>query len=110
MTKVERLEKRLEEMTGGGDGNVWIPGWLAAVGSREEIVEWRAILLTRRGQDQAERRLEFQQEMRRRHPDMPLTFEEQLEAGRKELESNPELRRAEGLDAVESSADERGGE
>jgi hypothetical protein len=40
----------------------------------------------------------------------PRTFEEQLEAGRKELENDPELRRAEGLDPVESYADERGGE
>lgn len=89
---------------------MWVPYWLSACGSAEEIAEWKSILKSRRGQDQAERRLEFQAEMRRRHPDMPLTFEEQLEAGRKELEKNPELRRAEGLDAVESSADERGGE
>jgi len=40
----------------------------------------------------------------------PRTFEEQLEAGRKELENDPELRRREGLDPVESYADERGGE
>ena len=40
----------------------------------------------------------------------PRTFEEQLEAGRKELENDPALRRREGLDPIESYADERGGE
>ena len=40
----------------------------------------------------------------------PRTFEEQLEAGRKELENDPALRRREGLDPVESYVDERGGE
>jgi hypothetical protein len=40
----------------------------------------------------------------------PRTFEEQLEAGRKELENDPALRRRQGLDPVESYADERGGE
>jgi hypothetical protein len=139
MTKVERLEKRLEQVSGAG--KVWIPSWLSAVGSAEEIVEWKTISHSYHGSDRRDRELEFEREMRKRHPDMPLTvdevveeggrqyaaselarqkaeehpdmpltFNEQLEAGVKELKKNPALRRREGLDPVESYADERGGE
>lgn len=76
---------------------MWIPSWLEAVGSLDEIAEWKAILQARRRQDQAERRLEFQRKMREKHPDMPLTFEEELEEGAKLLGNDPELQRREGL-------------
>jgi hypothetical protein len=108
LTKVERLERRLEHLSGAG--KVWIPPWLSAVGSREEFAEWKAILQARRGQDQLERRLEFQRKMREKHPDMPLTFDEHLEKEAERLKNDPELARREGLDPVESYADERRGE
>lgn len=107
--KVKRLVDRLERMQGGGE-DVWIPPWLIAVATREEIIEWKAILRAYRGSDQTERRLEFQREMRRKHPDMPLTFEEHLEKEVERLKNDPELARREGLDPIESYADERAGE
>ena len=70
---------------------MWIPRWLSAVGSAEEIVEWNAILQTLRGrEDRGERRLEFQRKMREVHPDMPLTFEEQEDAGAERYLTDPE--------------------
>jgi hypothetical protein len=111
MTKVERLEKRLEQMSGAG--KVWIPPWLSAVGSTEEIVEWKAISRAYRGPDAHERTLEFQRKMRDKHPDMPLTFDEQLEVGAKELKENPALAQAQGIHFAlrhVSRENERGGE
>ena len=93
--EIKNLEKRLERISGAG--NVWIPSWLRAVGSREEIAEWGAIHQARRGRDCHERILEFIRGMRKKHPDMPLTFEEELEEGAKLLRNDPELQRREGL-------------
>jgi hypothetical protein len=50
--------------------------------------------------------LEFIREMRKKHPDMPLSFEEELEARREQLRKDPALRKAEGLDPTESPAEE----
>lgn len=77
---------------------MWIPSWLSAVGSVEEIAEWKAISHAYHGPDLYERRLEFARRMREKHPDMPRTFEEELKARRKELENNPALRKTEGLE------------
>jgi hypothetical protein len=98
MTKVERLEKRLEEISGAEKG--WIPPWLRAVGSREEIAEWKAIYQVRRGLDRREREREFIHEMRKKHPNMPLSFEEQLERGAKRLQANPWLSWVRGIGRV----------
>lgn len=81
---------------------MWIPPWLSTVGSAEEIVEWKAISRSYRGRDLYERRLEFVRRMRERHPDMPLSFEEELAAGAERLRKDPALRRAQGLDPIES--------
>jgi hypothetical protein len=98
------LEKRLEQIA--DPGNAWIPPWLRAVGSREEVAEWSAIRQARRGRDYHERVLEFIRGMRKKYPDMPLSFEEELEARREQLKRDPALRRAEGLDLIESPAEE----
>lgn len=91
------LEKRLEQLS--GTGKVRIPSWLSAVGSAEEIAEWKAIHQTPRGrEDRAERRREFQRKMRQVHPDMPLTVQEQEEAGVARLDANPWLRWREGME------------
>ena len=103
MTKVERLEKRLEQLSGAG--NVWIPSWLSAVGSGEEIAEWKAISRSYRREDLSERRLEFQREMREKYPDMPLTVEEQEEAGVERLRSDIAMQRREGLIREPSSSE-----
>ena len=96
MRRFRNLEKSLERITVGADA--WIPLWLSAVGSWEEIAEWKAILQTPRGrEDRAERRLEFQRKMREVHPDMPLTIEEEMERGVQRLNANPWLRWREGL-------------
>ena len=60
-------------------GDVWIPQWLKAVGSQAEIDEWVAITRSDQRPDLYDHRMEFQHQMRRKHPDMPLTFEEQIE-------------------------------
>ena len=100
MTKseVKNLEKRLETMSGAG--KVWIPPWLSAVGSREEIAEWKAIYQARRGLDRREREREFIHEMRKKHPNMPLSFDEQLEAGAKRLQANPWLSWVRGIGPI----------
>lgn len=85
---------------------MWIPRWLRAVGSEEEIVEWKAISRSYRGRDLYERRLEFVRRMREKHPDMPLTFEEELAAEAERLKNDPELRRRQGLDPIESYSGE----
>jgi|SRR5208337_1718560 len=96
MTKIEGLKKRLEKVS--GVGNVWMPPWLTAIATRQEIAEWRAILLTRRGRDQAERRLEFQKAMREKYGDrMALTIEEQMAEGAEELKRDKNLARREGI-------------
>jgi hypothetical protein len=89
LRKFRNLEEALERITDGAD--VRIPVWLSAVGSREEIAEWKAILQTPHGrEDRAERRPEFQRKMREKHPDMPLTFEEQEAAGAERYLTDPE--------------------
>ena len=97
MTKseVKNLEKRVERIC--GVGNAWIPSWLRTVGSREEIGEWRAIRQARRGRGCHERMLEFIRGMRKKHPDMPLSFEEEMEQTREALRNDEGMRRAEGL-------------
>jgi hypothetical protein len=92
-SEVKNLEKRLEGIS--EPRNAWIPPWLRAVGSQEEIAEWRAICRVRRGFDFRERESEFIHEMRKKHPNMPLAVEEIVEeGGRKyaasELESSKE--------------------
>jgi hypothetical protein len=98
VTKVERLERRFEQISGAG--KVWIPQWLSAVGFAEEIVEWKAIDRSYRGPGAHERTLEFQRKMREKHPHMPLTFDEQLERWAKRLEANPWLSWVQGLGPV----------
>ena len=49
------------------------------------------------GLDRRDRIEEFIRAMREKHPDMPLSFEEQLQEGVRELESDKELARREGL-------------
>jgi hypothetical protein len=44
--------------------------------------------------------LEFIRGMRKKNPDMPLSFEEELEARVKELKNNPALAKAEGIEWV----------
>jgi hypothetical protein len=89
LRRFRNLEEALNRITDGAD--VRIPVWLSAVGSREEIAEWKAILQTLRGrEDRGERRLEFQRKMREVHPDMPLTFEEQEAAGAERYLTDPE--------------------
>ena len=97
MTKseVKNLEKRLEQISEPGNG--WLPPWLKAVGSKEEIAEWRAINRAYRGPDRCEREREFIRVMRKKHPDMPLAYVEELEAGAERLRKDPELARREGL-------------
>lgn len=92
--QIEELMQRLERL-GGGD--TWIPQWLSAVGSREEIAEWKAISKSSHGSDLYERRLRFAREMREKHPDMPLTWEEQLEEMVRKLKEDKDLARREGL-------------
>ena len=89
------LEKRVEQIS--EPGNAWIPPWLRAVGSREEVAEWRAIRQARRGRDCHERMLEFIGGMRKKHPDMPLSFEEEMEQAREALRNDEGMRRVEGL-------------
>jgi hypothetical protein len=79
LRKFRNLEAYLDRITAGPD--VWIPPWLTAVGSREEIAEWKAIQRTYRGPDLRDRELEFQREMRKQHPDMPPTIDEIVEEG-----------------------------
>jgi hypothetical protein len=105
VTKIKRLEKRLEEIGGGGD--VWIPPWLIAVATREEIIEWKAILRWYRGSDQTERRLEFQREMRRKHPDMPLTVDEVVEEGGRQYAAS-ELTRQKAEETLQRDQGRRG--
>jgi len=95
VTKIERLEKRLEEIAGGGD--VWGPQWLALAGSEADLAEWRAISRSHRGQDLYERRLQFEKAMRLKHPNMPATAEEAEAQGVAKLTANPWLRWREGL-------------
>lgn len=97
MTKseVKNLEKRLEQIS--EPGNAWIPPWLRDAGSREEVAEWRAIHQARRGRDCHERMLEFIRGMRKKYPDMPLSFEEEMEQRRQALDNDEGMRRAEGL-------------
>lgn len=95
MTKLERLEKRLKEIRGGDDAR--IPSWLSAVGSQQEIGQWLAINQTCRGWDRCQRIDEFIHKMRARHPNMPLTIEEEVEAIVERLKRNPWLRWCEGL-------------
>lgn len=94
-SKVKTLEKRLEELSEAG--NTWIPSWLRTVGSREELAEWSTIHKARRGRDLRERTFEFIHEMRKKHPDMPLSFEEQMEAGVEKLRKDIEWQKREGL-------------
>jgi hypothetical protein len=94
MTTVKDLEKRLNKII----GKVWVPDWLSAVASEEELAEWRAIWRSYPpGPDLCDRTLKFQKEMRRKHPEMPLTFEEELERGAQRLKNDQELARSEGL-------------
>jgi hypothetical protein len=88
VTKVEKLEKRLEQISGEGKG--WIPAWLRAVGSADEIAEWKAISRVRRGFDFRERECEFIHDMRKKHPNMPLTVEEIVEEGGREYAASQE--------------------
>jgi hypothetical protein len=76
LTKIERLQERVEKL-GGGDG--WVPGWLTAVGSREELAEWRSINRAYRGLDRCDRIDQFIRAIRLKHPNMPLTIEEQIQ-------------------------------
>lgn len=90
---IDRLLERLEKM---GEGE-WIPAWLTAVGTRGEIEEWRSISHAYRGLDRIDRMKEFIKKIREKHPDMPVTLEEEIEARVRELEADPELRRREGI-------------
>jgi uncharacterized short protein YbdD (DUF466 family) len=93
-SEIKRLEGRLERI--GGQG--WIPGWLKAVGNREELAEWRSIRTAYQGLDRVDRIERFVKEMRAKHPDMPPSFEEQLQAEVQKLKEDPELRRREALE------------
>jgi hypothetical protein len=90
---IDNLLKRLEKI-GGGD---WIPAWLTTVGSREEIAEWKAICKTYRGLDRSDRIEQFIKAMRKKHPNMPLTLEEDLTRRVEELKRDKELARREGI-------------
>ena len=96
-TKVEKLEERVERICGAG--NAWIPSWLRTVGSREEIAEWRAIRQAHRGPDYHERTLDLIRRVRKKYPDMPVSFEERMERGVQRLKAYPWLRWREGLHA-----------
>ena len=76
-----------------------IPLWLSAVGSWEEIAEWKVVLQAYHGPDLYDRKHKSQREMREKYPDMPLTVEEEVEQIVKRLEANPWLRWREGLQA-----------
>ncbi len=105
MTKIEGLKKRLEKVS--GVGNVWIPPWLADVGSQEEINEWRN-LNSCRGPDRYDRILAFVHAMRRKYPTMAMGYEEQMEAGVRELKENVALRRREGITEEMEKDDDQG--
>lgn len=94
---VDRLVKRLDRLGRSG----WVPGWLKAVGSREDLAEFRAINRTYHGPSYYEYNLEFIKKMRAKHPEMPLSFEEEMERGAQRLKANPELARREGLSEEE---------
>lgn len=91
MRKFRNLERSLDRITAGPD--VWIPPWLSAIGSREEIGEWKAIRQAYHGPDLRDRAVEFEREMRRRHPDMPLTVNEIVEEGGRKYAASIELAR-----------------
>ncbi len=94
MTKIDTLENRVDRLGGSTD---WVPAWLAAVGSPEEINEWRTIN-NYRGPDRYEKRMAFIHGLRAKYGDrMPLSLEEDLERGARELRENKELARSEGL-------------
>jgi hypothetical protein len=95
VSKVKRLEKRLTRIS--YDPNVWIPPWLRAVGSREEITEWKEIGKAYRGEDRYEHRRDFIQRLRARYPDMGATFEEELAREVEKLRRDKGLARSEGL-------------
>lgn len=90
---IDRLLERLEKIGGSG----WVPSWLTAVGSREEITEWRSITRAYHGPDRRDRVQQFIRAMRKKHPAMPLSFEEELAEEVRKLEADKDLRRREGI-------------
>lgn len=99
MTKaeIERLRKRLEEI---GDSR-WIPTWLKAVGSEEDIADYHSINSAYHGFARLERMDQFIHAMREKHPDMDLAFEEELQKRVDELRKDKELARREGVPVEE---------
>ena len=100
---IKRLEERVKRIS---RGNSRLPHWLEAVApSNGEIQEYEAVTPLHRGlmpnnhdwADRHQRMLEFQRKMRLKHPDMPLTIEEEMERGVQRLNANPWLRWREGL-------------
>jgi hypothetical protein len=103
MTKVDNLTSRLNKV---GGSNVWIPPWLADVGSADELAEWRN-LNSYRGPNRYDRILAFVHAMRKKYGDrMPLSLEEELERGSQALKENVALRRHEGISAEMEAGDE----
>jgi len=96
MREVKNLEKRVDQITGARD--IWLPPWLSAVASAEEIAEWKAIRQSRRGLDCYERTLKFVRKMRQKYPNMTVGFEEELDLRGGVLRFHQELRRQEGLE------------
>lgn len=55
MTRIKELEDRVERI--GRDG--YVPAWLTAVASQEEVAEYTAILKSYQGFDFAETRIQI---------------------------------------------------
>jgi hypothetical protein len=79
----------------------WVPPWLQAIGSPDEIAEWRAIRKSYHGPDLRDREVEFEREMHRRHPGIttPLTIDEIVLRGGRDYAAQQEARYRQLLEA-----------
>jgi len=93
--KIRNLERRLTRI---GKVDEELPYWLKPVADAEDAAEYWAMRRRYRGRNFIERESEFAKRMRAKHPDMPLTIEEQMDAYAQRLKNEPELRKLEGLE------------
>lgn len=93
MTRIKELEDRVERI--GRDG--YVPAWLTAVASQEEVAEYTAILKSYQGFDFAERVSKFTRRMRVKYPGMSVGLAERLEAAAEKLMQDGELAKRQGL-------------
>jgi hypothetical protein len=77
-SQLRRLHQRIDKLRAGG--NDCVPDWLTAVADQKDLVEWQPILRSPGGFEYAARKSEFIHKMRAKHPNMPLTVEEEIEA------------------------------